>query len=90
MDVNTNLIILIFGIILIAVIWHMTGNEPFWDRGYSRQAYLGQPFTRYGLRGAIAATDDPKMLIDPSAVPENPPYCKACHSYDPDVIYNHY
>ena len=85
-----NLVFLISAVVILFIIWRWSCMEGFWDGGYSRQAYLGQPFIKYGRTAFIASTDNPKMLIDKDAQPINPPYCGPCHSYDPDVMYNKY
>ncbi len=54
--------------------------ESFWG-GYFPVPYMGQPLTRYGRSGFIAATDAPKMLVDPDACPVSPHYCERCRGY---------
>ena len=46
-------------------------HESFWG-GYYPMPYTGQPTVQYGRYGYDAATDNPRMLVNPCAYPINP------------------
>ncbi len=74
------LLIIIVIAIVIYIFYTLRQEESFWG-SYFPVPYMGQPLTKYGRSGFDAATDAPKMLVDPDACPVSPHYCERCRGY---------
>ncbi len=75
---NGTFIIAVIIILLITIL--ISKVEGFWGSTMP-VPYMGQPLTQYGRSGIDAATDAPKMFIDPNACPVSPYYCQRCRGY---------